>query len=78
VREAEQLVHMMLHPALRKTRQGATRRIDADGARLETELAEALGAPVRIEPSRKGGGRIVIRYSSLDQLDGILTRLRQG
>jgi len=31
---------------------------------------------VRIEPSRKGGGRIVIRYSSLDQLDGILTKLR--
>ena len=76
VREAEQLVHLTLHPGLRKTRQGAARRVDGDVARLETELAEALGAPVRIEPSRKGGGRIVIRYSSLDQLDGILTKLR--
>jgi hypothetical protein len=31
---------------------------------------------VRIEPTRKGAGRLVIRYSSLDQLDGILKKLR--
>jgi len=31
---------------------------------------------VRIEPARKGAGRLVIRYSSLDQLDGILRKLR--
>src|SRR2546428_1952301 len=32
VREAEQLVHLTLHPGLRKTRQGAARRVDADVA----------------------------------------------
>ena len=48
---------------------------DADTARLETDLAERLGASVRIEPGRKGAGRIVIRYASLEELDGIVTRV---
>ena len=74
VREAERLVHATLHPGTRKT----ARRADGDVARLENELAETLGAPVRVEATRKGAGRIVIRYSSLDQLDGILTKLRRS
>jgi ParB family chromosome partitioning protein len=49
---------------------------DADTARLENELAERLGAKVRIEPGRNGAGRVVIGYSSLDELDGILAKLR--
>ena len=76
VREAERLVHATLHPAAPKSRRGA-RRVDGDLKRLETELAETLGASVRIEPTRKGAGRVVIRYSSLEQLDGILARLRR-
>jgi ParB family chromosome partitioning protein len=44
---------------------------------LENELAEALGAPVRIDPARKGAGRITIRYSTLEQLDGIVARLKR-
>jgi hypothetical protein len=31
---------------------------------------------VRIEPGKAGAGRIVIGYSSLDELDGILKHLR--
>jgi ParB family chromosome partitioning protein len=75
VRGAERLVQAALHPKARSKR--AARRGDADVARLESEIAEALGAVVRIEPMRKGAGRIVIRYSSLEQLDGMLARLRQ-
>ena len=37
---------------------------------------ERLGASVRIEPGRKGAGRLVIRYASLEHLDGILARLK--
>ena len=51
---------------------------DADTARLENDLAERLGAIVHIEPGRKGAGRIVIRYSTLDQLDGIVATLREA
>jgi ParB family chromosome partitioning protein len=49
---------------------------DPDLRRLETDLADALGATVQIRPKKKGAGRIVIDYSSLDQLDGILAKLR--
>ena len=42
---------------------------------LENEIAEKLGAVVHIEPGRKGAGRVVIRYSTLEQLDGIVSRL---
>src|SRR5438874_13373536 len=76
VRDAERLAHALLHPEKRKAKRGARRGANGDLARLETELAEALGASVRIEPTRKGAGRLVIRYSSLDQLDGILRKLR--
>jgi len=76
VREAERLAHAALHPEKRAARRRSRRGIDGDLLRLETEIAEALGASVRIEPGRKGAGRLVIRYSSLDQLDGILRKLR--
>jgi ParB family chromosome partitioning protein len=76
VRDAERLAHALLYPEKRKAKRGSRRGANGDLARLETELAEALGASVRIEPTRKGAGRLVIRYSSLDQLDGILKKLR--
>jgi ParB family chromosome partitioning protein len=55
----------------------ARRRVDADLARLEQELGETLGARVRIEAKANGRGRLVIEYFSLDELDGILERLRR-
>ena len=76
VRDAERLVQAMLHPGAGRSKRGVRRGANGDLARLESELAEALGAAVRIEPTRKGAGRLVIRYSSLDQLDGILAKLR--
>ena len=49
---------------------------DPDVVRLETELAERLGAEVRIDHRAKGRGSLTIRYSSLEALDGILQRIR--
>jgi len=49
---------------------------DVDVARLETELCETLGARVRIESKTGGRGKLSIEYFSLDELDGILARLR--
>jgi ParB family chromosome partitioning protein len=76
VRDAERLVQAMLHPGAGKSKRASRRAANGDLARLESELAEVLGAAVRIEPARKGAGRLIIRYSSLDQLDGILVKLR--
>jgi ParB family chromosome partitioning protein len=74
VRETERLVHGLLNPAKRAARRKGKPAYDADTARLENDLSERLGAVVHIEPGRQGAGRIVIRYSTLDQLDGIVER----
>ena len=75
VRETERLVHQLANPGKRAPKRTA-RAADPDLARLQNDLAEALGAPVAIEPKKGGAGRVVIRYSSLDQLDGILAKIR--
>jgi len=77
VREAERLVQALLSPGARRRRRQRSREGDADLRRLEEDLADALGAKVRVEPTRRGGGRIVIGYASLEQLDGILARLKR-
>jgi len=76
VRETERLVAALANPTQRAARAKAKPRYDADTARIENDLAEKFGAVVRIEPGRKGAGRVVIRYSSLEQLDGIIAKLR--
>ena len=76
VRETERLVFTLLNPAKQNARRSAKRGHDADTARLETELAERLGARVNIAVGKKGAGKLVIGYSSLEQLDGIISRLR--
>jgi len=77
VRETERLVFTLLNPAKRAARRAGRPAADADTARLATDLAEALGASVKIEPGRKGAGRLVIDYASLDQLDGIVGRIKR-
>ena len=48
----------------------------ADIASLETELSETLGTKVAIAHGRGGKGKLVIHYTDLDTLDGVLERLR--
>jgi ParB family chromosome partitioning protein len=48
---------------------------DADTKRLEQNLGQTLGQPVQIRHSKKGAGKLVISYSSLDELDGILSKM---
>ncbi len=72
VRETERLVRRLRAAAAPPVRPAARR--DPDVARLEQALSERLGAPVRLEHAGRGG-RIVIRYTSLEELDGILERL---
>ena len=49
---------------------------DPDVRRLENDLSERIGATVSIRHGARGAGRLVIRYGSLDELDGILGRIR--
>jgi len=73
VREAEQLVGRAEVGARKAPRK---QRKDRDLQALEEELSELLGAVLSISTSRGGKGKLVINYSSLDQLDEILARLR--
>ncbi len=74
VRETERLVARELNPPATKSNAMAK---DRDLARLEDELSDSLGATVKIAANRKGVGSVSIRFSSLDQLDGILGRLKK-
>ena len=72
VRETEALVQKLLRgPAARRKR-----RADRDLQRLEEEVSERLGTTVSITPGRKGAGKIVVHYASLDHLDQLLKKLR--
>jgi ParB family chromosome partitioning protein len=59
----------------KRAKGGARRAADPNVRRLEAELAETLGAAVAIEHGAKGG-RVVIRYNGLDELEGILAHIK--
>ncbi len=44
--------------------------------RLERLLGDRLGAKVAIKHSAKGKGQLVINYTNLDELDGILRHIQ--
>ncbi|MBS0387456.1 MAG: ParB/RepB/Spo0J family partition protein [Proteobacteria bacterium] len=80
VRETEALVRRLSQPAAKG--QGAAgesgpggRGRDPNVERLEHELMEKLGATVQIQHTAKGGGKLVVAYHSLDELDGILAHI---
>ncbi|QJR16967.1 ParB/RepB/Spo0J family partition protein [Usitatibacter palustris] len=52
-------------------------KLDADSRRLQEELSEALGATVALKPRRGGRGSVVIDYTNLDQLQGLVQRLKR-
>jgi ParB family chromosome partitioning protein len=51
-------------------------RVDPDIQRLENDLSEKLGARVAIQHGAKGRGKLVINYTSLDELDGIIAHIQ--
>ena len=72
VRQTEEMV--------RRIQQGAPRRrnrepVSSDIRELQERLSEQLGAKVAVH-DKNGKGRVVIEYYTLDQLDGILSRIR--
>ncbi|MQY52425.1 ParB/RepB/Spo0J family partition protein [Rhodocyclus tenuis] len=73
VREVERLAQRALKPP----KEAVENKPDRDVLRLQEELADILGASVEIRTNRKGAGRVSIDFGDLDQLDGILERLRR-
>lgn len=73
VRETERLVQRMEHSTSKPVPKP-----DRDLLRLQEEVSAKLGAEVVIKPGKKGKGAILIHYSNLDHLDGILARFQAG
>jgi ParB family transcriptional regulator, chromosome partitioning protein len=72
VRAAERLVkESHAEPKIQKIKV-----IDNDTLRLQDDLTVKLGAKVIIDHKENGSGKLVIAYSSLDELDGIIGQLR--
>jgi ParB family chromosome partitioning protein len=84
VRETEALVRRLNQPAGHHSagdgvgghgggRSGAG---DPNVRRLESELADKLGAKVQIQHAASGRGKLVVAYNTLDELDGILAHFQ--
>jgi len=74
VRDTEALVRRLLVPA------AATEVVEPSGQsdvrRLETELSEKLGAKVVVKSTPSGRGQLIVSFTTLDELDGILAHIR--
>jgi len=73
VRQTEALVRK-LQTHNKKT--SATDKIDPDIRHLQDDLSEKLGTQVMIQHTAKGKGKLVLKYNSLDQLEGILDHIK--
>jgi ParB family transcriptional regulator, chromosome partitioning protein len=74
VRETERLVNN----AMNRNPRNLPRKkpLDPNIRRLQDNLSERLGAPVNITHLASGKGTLQIQYNSLDELDGILSRIK--
>ena len=74
VRDTENLVRSILKGANKpKTKKQPE---DPDIKRLEGSLTQKLGATVSIKHTKSGKGKLVIAYTSSDELQGILDRIQ--
>lgn len=72
VREAELLVKQLQQK--KEPSEKNKKNIDKDTLHLQQQLTEKLNAKVAIKHKENGSGSLVISYTSLDELDGILER----
>jgi len=72
VRQTESLVRRLIAGMGSKKNRNA---VDPDIKSLEESLAGKLGAKVLIQHTAKGRGKLILKYNSLDELDGILSHI---
>ncbi len=72
VRDAERLVK----EALMGPKTTTIRQRDKDTLRLQEQLTAKLGAKVLIDHKENGTGKLVINYTSLEELDGIIEQFK--
>ena len=76
VRDTEGMVRALLNKGTGSAgAKEPARALDPNVQRLQDELSEKLGAPVQIQHTGSGKGKVVVSYHSLDELDGILAHI---
>lgn len=79
VRDTERLVAKVLSGASISTGKGSAKSAKGTGqrdwTRVQDQLSDAIGLPVILKQGRGSRGEMVIRFSSFDELDGVITRL---
>ena len=75
VRQTEALVRH-LQQQQEQPEQTENHRIDPDIKRLQDKLSDQVGASVSIQHNAKGKGRLILKYNSLDELEGILDHIK--
>ncbi len=79
VRATEQLVKKLKDKRARSKgskKTSTSSRLDPNLRSLQEDLSERLGAAVAIKHNKSGKGMLEISYNSLEELDGILTRIK--
>ena len=74
VRQTESLVRRLI-AEIGSSNRATPKMVDPDIKNLEESLADKLGAKVMIQHTAKGKGRLVLKYNSLDELEGILSHI---
>jgi len=77
VRDTEKLVARQL-AGISADARPAARRTDPDLARLQERIAQRLQAPVELHATPRGKGRLVIRFDSVEQFEGLRAALGLG
>ncbi len=73
VRQVEDLVAKLKEGRKPETKKTAAK--DEDLAEIEKDLIKKLGLRIKITPSKQGGGKVVMQYGSVAELDIILNIL---
>ena len=76
VRETEALVRRLTARSESTTGDGGRGVVDPNIRKLQDDLTDRLGAKVTLQHNARGSGKLIVSYHSLDELDGILERIR--
>jgi len=73
VRQTEELVRSWQTSAKKSS---AGKQTDPNIYNLQKSLSDKFGVPINFQHTAKGKGKLIIHYNNLDELDGILQRIK--
>lgn len=77
VRDAERLVTKLQSGSIsgKGSAKKAGRPMSRDWVRVQEQVSDGIGLPVSLKQGRGAAGEMTIRFSSLEELDGLIARL---